>query len=132
MANQFHQVCLSHETSMKIPELWCSQSFWVGELGGVGESGNGRWHGSSGDPSYPLPHLFYWAVSELHPFIYFLFFYFFAFFRAAPMAYRGSQARRLIGAAAASLHHSHSHTRSEARLRPTPQLMTTPDPYPIE
>ena len=31
-------------------------------------------------------------------------------------------------ATAASLHHSHSNARSEPRLRPTPQLMATPDP----
>ena len=42
------------------------------------------------------------------------------------MAYGGSQARGLIGAAAASLRHSHA--RSEPHMQPTPQLMTTPDP----
>ena len=49
-------------------------------------------------------------------------------FRATPAAYGSSQARGLIGVAAASLHHSHSHTRSETSLRPTPQLTATPDP----
>ena len=44
------------------------------------------------------------------------FFFFGFFFRAAPMAYGGSQARGQIGATAASLHHSHSNTRSGARL----------------
>ena len=34
------------------------------------------------------------------------FFFFFYFFRAAPVAYRSSQARGIIGAVAASLHHS--------------------------
>ena len=29
----------------------------------------------------------------------------------------------------ASLHHSHSNTGSKPGLRPTPQLMATPDPY---
>ena len=52
---------------------------------------------------------------------------FFYLFRAAPTAQGGSQARSLIGAAAAGLHHSHSHARSELRLQPTPQLMATPD-----
>ena len=36
----------------------------------------------------------------------------FLLFKAAPMAYGGSQARGPIGATAASLHHSHSNTRS--------------------
>ena len=47
---------------------------------------------------------------------------------AATAAYGGSQAMGVIGAIAASLCHSHSNTRSEPRLRPTPQLMATPDP----
>ena len=42
-------------------------------------------------------------------------------FRAAPSAYGGSQARCLIRAVAASLHHSHSNVESE-------QLMAMPDP----
>ena len=45
-----------------------------------------------------------------------LFFLLFCLFRAAPMAYGGSQARGPIGAAAASLRHSHSNARSELRL----------------
>ena len=40
--------------------------------------------------------------------------FFFFFFRAAPMAYEGSQARGLIGAVAASLCHSHSNAGSQA------------------
>ena len=52
----------------------------------------------------------------------------FAFSRAAPMAYGGSQAKGLIGAVATSLNQSHSNMGSEPRLRPTPQLMATPDP----
>ena len=47
-------------------------------------------------------------------------------FRAPPMAYGGSQARGLIGAVAAGLHHSH--IRSESCLRPTPRLTAMPDP----
>ena len=42
--------------------------------------------------------------------------FFFGLFRAAPAAYGGSQARRLIGAVAADLHHSHSNVGSELRL----------------
>ena len=55
-------------------------------------------------------------------------------FKAAPMAYGGSQARGLIGAVAASLRHSHSHsnTGSEPHLRPTPQLTAMLDPQPTQ
>ena len=53
---------------------------------------------------------------------------FFGLFRVAPLAYGGSQARGLIGAVAAGLHHSHSNTRSKPRLRPTPLLTAMPDP----
>ena len=48
------------------------------------------------------------------------------------MAYGGSEARGLIRATAASLHHSYSNARSEPRLQPTPQLMVMLDPYPTE
>ena len=63
--------------------------------------------------------------------ILFLFIYLFCLFvfsRAAPMAYRGSQARGLIRAIAASLCQSHSNMGSELRLRLTPQLTATPGP----
>ena len=54
-------------------------------------------------------------------------------FRAAPVAYGGSQARGWIGGAvAASLCHSHSNVGSRLRLQPTPQLMAMSDPYPTE
>ena len=56
----------------------------------------------------------------------FLFVFLFLLFRAIPAAYGGSQAGGQIGAVAAILLHSHSNARSE--LRPTPQLMATPDP----
>ena len=59
--------------------------------------------------------------------IYFIFLSFYLF-RAIPVAYGGSQARGLIGAVAAGLHHSHSNVVSELRQRPTPQLTATPDP----
>ena len=55
--------------------------------------------------------------SALSVFCFFLFVCFFvwsySFLRAVPMAYGGSQAKSLIGAVAAGLHHSHSNTRSE-------------------
>ena len=47
---------------------------------------------------------------------------------AALAANGGSQARGLIGAVAAGLHHGHSNARSEPCLRPIPQLTVTPDP----
>ena len=53
-------------------------------------------------------------------------FFFFLLFRAAPMAYGGSQAKGRIRTTAAGLlyshSHSHSHAGSQPRLRPTPQL----------
>ena len=54
--------------------------------------------------------------------------FFFCLFRATPVAYGGSQARGLIGAAAAGLRHSHSNAGYELHLQPTPQLTATPDP----
>ena len=45
-------------------------------------------------------------------FYFILFFCLFAISRAAPVAYGGSQARGLIGAVAAGLHHSHSNAGS--------------------
>ena len=62
-----------------------------------------------------------------HIFLPFLFF-FFCLFSATPAACGSSQARGPVGATAASLHHSHSNTGSEPCLRPTPQLMATPEP----
>ena len=52
----------------------------------------------------------------------------FFFLNAAPAAHGGSQARGLIGAAAADLHHSHSNAESKMHLPPTPQLMATLEP----
>ena len=54
-------------------------------------------------------------------------FFFICLFRAAPMAYGGSQARGWIGAASAGLHHSYSNAGSKLSLQPTPQLMATLD-----
>ena len=58
-------------------------------------------------------------------FFLFFFSFFFCLFRAPPVAYGGSQARGLIGSAAASLHHRRSNARSELRLPSTPQLTAT-------
>ena len=61
-------------------------------------------------------------------FIYLIFFgLFFAISWAAPAAYGDSQARRLTGAVATGPRQNHSNAGSELRLRPTPQLMATPD-----
>ena len=46
----------------------------------------------------------------------FIFIFVFCLFRAAPAACGGSQARGLIGAVVASLHHSHSNARCELHL----------------
>ena len=58
------------------------------------------------------------------------FFFFFFLFRAAPKAYRSSQARDQIIATTVSLHHSY--LRSKPCLWPTPQLMAAPDPQPTD
>ena len=68
---------------------------------------------------------------EISQVLLFFFFLSFCLFRAAPVAYRGSQARGPIGATAAGLHHSHSHAGSEPCLRPTPQR-AMPAPSPAE
>ena len=54
------------------------------------------------------------------------------FFRAAPMAFGGTEARGGIRTTAASLQHSHSNAGSELLLQPTPQLMAMQDPQPTE
>lgn len=53
----------------------------------------------------------------------FLSFSLFLFFWATSAAYGSFQARRLFGAAAASLQHRHSNTRSKLYLQPTPELV---------
>ena len=63
-------------------------------------------------------------------FFFFLSFFFFAVSWAAPAAYGDSQFRSLTGAVAASLRQSHSNVGSKRRLKPTPQLMATPDHQP--
>ena len=58
-----------------------------------------------------------------------LFIYLFTYlFRAAPATYGNSQARSLRGATAAGLRHSYGNMGSKPLLRPTPELMATPDP----
>ena len=54
--------------------------------------------------------------------------YIFSSFRAAPTVYGGSQARSLIGAAAAGLYDIHINVGPEPCLRPTSQLMASLDP----
>ena len=53
--------------------------------------------------------------------------FFFFFLMDSCVEYGGSQARGLIGATAASLHHSHSNAGSELSLQSIPQLTATPD-----
>ena len=67
-------------------------------------------------------------IAFLVCFYLFIYDFLLVFFRAAPVAYGGSQAMGLIRATAAGLHHSHSNIRSKLRLQPTPQLIATPDP----
>ena len=55
-------------------------------------------------------------------------FFFFCLFKAIPAAYGGSQARGLIRAAAAGLHHSHSNFKSEPCLGSASQLTATLGP----
>ena len=50
----------------------------------------------------------------------FFIFIFILLFRAVPVAYGGSQARALIRATAAGLHHSHSNAGSEPCVQPIP------------
>ena len=74
----------------------------------------------------------YRSVTHWHSSHHFFLFFIFLLFRAAPMAYGSSQARVELGATAAGLHHSHSSEGSEPHLQPTPQLSSTPDPWPTE
>ena len=67
-------------------------------------------------------------LSTWHHAIYLFIYLLFGLFRAALPAHGSCQARGQVGAAAASLYHSQSNNRLESSLRPTPQLMATPDP----
>ena len=62
---------------------------------------------------YVLPTLCFVLVILAVSFFLFLFF---CFFRATPMAYGGSQAKGLIGAVAAGLHHSHNPSSWQHRI----------------
>ena len=62
----------------------------------------------------------------------FFFFCLLAISWAASTAYKGSQARRVIGAIAVGLCQSHSHAGYEPHLQPTPQLSETWVPQPTE
>ena len=79
------------------------------------------WSASYLAASFPLISSLYLSKSRR------LIFFVCLFFRAAPAAYGDSHARGLIGATAASLHHSHSNDRSEPRLLVTPQITATLD-----
>ena len=62
------------------------------------------------------------SLAHYCSFYIYIYIWFFCLLRATPVAYGGSQARSLIGTAAASLRHSHSNPRSKPCLRPIPQL----------
>ena len=64
----------------------------------------------------------------MYEYIELIYFFLSCLLRATPVVYGDSQARGLIGAAAAGLRQSHSNARSEPRLQHTPQLTTTLDP----
>ena len=66
-----------------------------------------------------------------HPTCYPKSFFFFWLLRAARAAYGSVQARGRIRAAAAGLRHSHSNVGSEPHPQHTPQLVATPDSYPL-
>ena len=83
-------------------------------------------HGESDSAIYILTWFLIVSLPQWNV-IRFFFVFLFLSFRATPMAYGDSQARGPIGAIAASLHYGHSNARSKPRLRPTPQLMATPD-----
>ena len=70
-----------------------------------------------------------YLTEESENIVLFIFYFIFlssCLFRAAPVAYGGSQARVPTGAIAVGL--CHSNARSEPSLRPMPQLMAMPDP----
>ena len=81
-----------------------------------------------------IQQIFIQHLQWAHIYLFYLFIFLFIFFVVvaiswgAPAAYGSSQARGQIRAAASGLHHSHSNARSEPHLKPTPQLVATPDP----
>ena len=78
---------------------------------------------------YLFPQISSWSAG-IGFFVCLFFVFVFCLFRAAPVAYGGSQARGWIGAVATSL--CHSNTGSEPHLQPIPQLTVVPDPQPTE
>ena len=66
-------------------------------------------------------------LSQLPRTLFFSFFSLLSFY-GCTKAYGGSQARGVESAVAASLHQSHSNVGYKPSLRPTPQLIATPDP----
>ena len=72
-----------------------------------------------------LPDLHFYIVSNSTVYIKT---FFFLLFRAAPMAYGGSQAKGQIRAVAAGLHHRHSSSGSKPSLQCIPQLLAMPGP----
>ena len=78
----------------------------------------------------------YQALYHIQLWVFFLFVSFFLclflLFRAAPVAYGGSQAKGPIRATANGLHHSYSNRGPEPHLRPTPQLTAMLDPQSTE
>ena len=69
---------------------------------------------------FPKTHLISFYIKVFS--FFFFFFWVFLSFRAAPVAYGGSQVRGGIRATAAGLHHSHSNFRFEPHPWPMPQL----------
>ena len=76
----------------------------------------------------------YWSflTSFYFTLIYCILSHFILLFRVTLVAYGSFQARGLIRAAAAGLHHSHRNTGSKPHPRPTPQLMAMSNPWPIQ
>ena len=54
---------------------------------------------------YTHTYIYIYTLTHIYTYI-----YIFCLFRATPVAYGGSQAEALIGAVAASLHHSHGNS----------------------
>ena len=71
------------------------------------------------------------SINNLFLFSFLFFFFFSLLFRASRTAHGSSQARDVIGAIAASLHHSHSNTGYEPCLWPMLRYMATSDPQPL-
>ena len=83
-----------------------------------------------------LPECIYLTTGSVHPLITFIYFLHYLFYSkllfflstATLTAYGSSQARGLIGTAAAGLRHSRDNTGSGPHLRPMLQLIAMPDP----